>query len=186
MKEVNTDMWATPRSWQIIIADVDLAHVFAPSSTLTVEPTGDGGGFSFKNPFQAPSPDCFSGTRLIRAGTSQPTFEQMTGELCLPSWSNEAGIVDRYTRAQDRIRSYLQADPDVQRLQGHMRIPCHAHGAKLDTKSLQGHAPMWVNTLVHVYQFANVVNGDRPLLVIWAPLSPVCPMNGNGTVLGLG
>ena len=43
---------------------------------------------------------------------------------------------------------------------------------------------MWINTLIQVYQFSDVVDGKRPLLVVRAPLSPVCPTNGNGTAIG--
>jgi len=184
MKEVQLDMWQPPRQWRIVTADTDLAHVFPPPSTFSFVPASSGAGFNIKH--QTPTPDCFCNTVLVRAGHTEPTFEQMTGETELPEWADDNDVIKgKYSTAQDRMRSHFLLDPDVQRLQGLIRVPCHAHGAKLATKFVQNHSPMWIQTLIHVYQFPSVVNGDAPLLVIWAPLSPVCPLNGNGTVIGL-
>ena len=185
MKNINADLWQPARQWRIVTADADLAHVFPPPSTFSFDPTQDGNGFNIRNMYGTPSPDCFSQTVLIRAGTSEPTFEQMTGETELPDWADDPVTRKQYTDAADLMSAHFQKDPDVKRLQGFIRIPCHAHGAKLEPQYLQNHSPMWIQTQINVYQFSGVVNGDGPLLVIWTPISRVCPLNGNGTIIGL-
>ena len=83
------------------------------------------------------------------------------------------------------MATHMQKDGDVKRLQGVIKVPCHAHGAPLAKGAVPGHSPLWIKTLIHFYQFSDVIDGDRPLLVARAPLSPMCPLNGDGTALGL-
>ena len=83
----------------------------------------------------------------------------------------------------ERIGSYMQANQQVQRLQGKITLSCHETPAQLANSRAPQHDPLPIETPIHVYLFARAVQGGKPLLVIHTPLSPTCPLNGNGTVL---
>jgi hypothetical protein len=177
--------WQTDRPWQIVRADLELAHVFMPMSSFKFEPVpgSDGKAFTIEHTNQAPHPDCFGNTVLRAVGSSHATFEKIAARKTLPLYGRDTASV--YTDISVKVAKYMDQDPEVQRLEGIIRVPCHAHGAQLPKDAAAGHAPFWVKTLIHVYQFSKVVNGDRPLLLIRAPLSPFCPMNGDGTAAGI-
>jgi hypothetical protein len=176
--------WQTDRGWQIVRADLDLAHVFLPLGrfNFALGKNADGHpGYTVTH--ASVLPDCFEKTFLVEAGSSQPTFKQIANRDTLPKF--ETRYADDYKTVSEMMEKHMQKDRDVKRLEGTIKVPCHAHGAALKTEALAGHAPMWIKTLIHVYQFNDVVNGDGPLLVIRAPLSPTCPLNGDGTAVGL-
>jgi hypothetical protein len=77
----------------------------------------------------------------------------------------------------------MHANQKLQHLEGKITIPCHAYPAQLEESGAPEHTPQPNEIPIHVYQFADAVVGGKPLLVIHTPLDPVCPVNGNGTVL---
>jgi hypothetical protein len=180
------DPWQTGRPWQIVRADLDLAHVFLPLSSFTFEPatSTDGiSGYTIAHTNQSPEPDCFAGSFLRPVGTSQPKFETITNKTSLPLYDKTSA--SEYADVSAQMAAYMEQDPEVRRLEGVIKVPCHAHGAVLASDVIPGHPPMWIKTIIHIYQFSDVVNGDHPLLLLRAPLSPLCPANGGGTAIGL-
>jgi hypothetical protein len=185
MADTTSDPWQTGRPWQIVRADLDLAHVFLPLSSFTFEAvTREDGvkGYTIAHTFQAPNPDCFASSFLVPVGTGEPVFENVAQIKTLPLYDNDSA--NAYADVSAKIATHMDQNRDVKRLEGVIRVPCHAHGAELADGVVEDHSPLWIKTLIHVYQFGNVVDGKRPLLVLRAPLSPVCPTNGDGTALG--
>jgi hypothetical protein len=186
MANATRDAWQTGRPWQIVRADLELAHVFLPLSSFTFEPaTKDGiSGYTIAHTNQPPLPDCFAGLFLRPVGSSQPKFETITKKSSLPLYNKTSAT--EYADVSAQLDSYMERDPEVRRLEGVMKVPCHAHGVALAQDVIPGHSPMSIKTFIHVYQFSDVVNGDHPLLLLRAPLSPLCPTNGGGTATGYG
>jgi hypothetical protein len=184
MTTAKEDVAWSGRSWQIVRADLDLAHVFLSLSSFTFEPTTKNGvsGYTISHTGQAPAPDCFSEVFLVPLGSHKPTFREITDKDDLPLFSKDTAT--EYSDVSDKVASYMDQNREVQRLEGVVKIPCHAHGAQLPATVMADHPPMWIKTLLHVYQFGNVVKGDRPLILFRAPLSPVCPVNGDGSAIG--
>jgi hypothetical protein len=183
MTDPTRDPWQTDRPWQIVRADLGLAHVFMPLSGFKFEPAAAGNGYTIVHTYQAPQPDCFAGMVLRPAGSSRPTFEQIAQLKTLPAYDTSSASV--YADVSAKVDTFMDQDLEVQRLEGVVKVPCHAHGAQLADDVLADHSPFWIKTLIHVYQFNNVVNGDGPLLLFRAPLSPLCPINGDGTAIGI-
>jgi hypothetical protein len=187
MSNTNADPWITGRPWQIVRADLDLAHVFLPLNQFVFQPMTDEHGvkgYTITHTYQAPRPDCFTGSFLAPVGTlPPPAFEKIADRKTLPLYDSDSATA--YKDVSKMIAAHLQQNREVKRLEGKIRVPCHAHGATLaDEKTPPDHPPMWINTLIELYQFTDVVDGKRPLLVVRAPLSPICPTNGNGTATG--
>jgi hypothetical protein len=169
----------TGRTWQIVRSDLDLAHVFPSQNTISFEPATRHGAEGYKIAHSGESKTVdLSDTFLVSVGTHRPAFHTITKKKELPLFSKDSE--SEYADVADVLASYTERNREMQRLEGVIKIHCHDHASKHVTD----HAPMSIKTLVHVYQFGNVVKGDRPLLVVRAPLSPVCPSNGDGTVLG--
>ena len=184
MASATQDSWQTGRPWQIVRADLELAHIFLPLSSFTFEPVtrADGiSGYTITHANQAPQPDCFTGIFLRPVGNSQPKFENITNKASLPLYSKTSAT--EYADVSAQMATYMEKDPEVRRLEGEIKVPCHPI---LPSGVTPCHSPMWIKTLIHVYQFSGVVNGDHPLLLIRAPLSPLCPTNGGGTAIGYG
>jgi hypothetical protein len=179
----NRDPWQTDRPWQIVRSDVSLAHVFMPLSSFNIVPAGTGNGYTIAHTYQSPQPDCFAGVVLRPTGSSQPTFEQVAKCKTLPAYDNGSAAV--YADMTANVAKFMEQDYEVKRLEAVVRVPCHAHGATLQAGAVANHPPFWVKTLIHVYQFSNVINGDGPLLLFRAPLSPLCPTNSDGTAIGI-
>ncbi len=198
MKTTSIDLFKTSGNWKIVHADLDLAHVFLPITDFSLVPDQDANkidGYRLHYSCQTPNPDCFAETFFVAKGQSTPSFEQVISanpevadllqDSILPKFGNDEAAAQLYAQVAKAMDSYMERDRDVQRLEGVIRVPCHAHGAEVDAKFVQGHSPLWIRTLVEVYQFPEAINGDAPLLVIRAPLSPVCPLNNDGTALGV-
>ncbi|MEA3183410.1 MAG: hypothetical protein QOI59_6933 [Gammaproteobacteria bacterium] len=186
MTDSTRDPWQPARPWQIVRADLDLAHVFMPMSSFRFEQVTDpagGVGYKIVHNNQAPHPDCFCDTIFRPAGNSQPTFEKIAARKTLPLFDKSHAQV--YQEASDKLLAFLDKDREVKRLEGVVRVPCHAHGATTSADALEGHTPLWVKTFIHVYQFENVIDGDRPFLLLRAPLSPLCPTNSDGSAAGI-
>jgi hypothetical protein len=183
------DSWT--RNWTIVSADLDLAHVMLPLSSFRLanqSPAGTPPEYRVLHNNQPPALDCFAESSLVPVGDRQATFFEITGKEELPLYTLDS--VGEYVDVLESMGAYMQKNPGVQRLEGVIQIPCHAHGAKFPQGAkyppgaIPGHSPLTVKTTVHLYQFDNVVEGGRHLLVVRAPLSPLCPMNGDGTALG--
>jgi len=177
-----TNSWT--RNWTIVSADLDLAHVMLPLSSFRLENASpDSTSPVFRvlhnNP---PALDCFAESRLTPAGDGQPTFYEITGKEQLPLYTH--ATVGEYIDVLESMGPYMMRNPGVHRLEGVIKIPCHAHGGKCAPGEQGWHVPSTIQTAVHLYQFGGVVEGGRSLLVVRAPLSEHCPMNGDGTVIG--
>jgi len=186
MSSSTPDPWRPERPWQIVRADLDVAHVFMPLSSFRFEQVQDpklGDGYKIVHDFQAPHPNCFCDTFLRAAGKTAPTFEAASKRKTLPMYTKQSAT--DYAAVADNLVEFLTRDHEVRRLEGVIKVPCHAHGGPLAKDSDDAHAPMWVRTMIHVYQFDNVIDGDRPMLLVRAPLSPLCPTNTDGTAIGL-
>jgi hypothetical protein len=178
------DPWHTGRPWQIARADCDLAHVFQPQSQFTFEPVinEDGvSGYTIAHTYQAPLAFCFGGSFLRPIGVRQANFKDITARTALPPYGQVSA--NDYDTVSEQMGTYMQQDGETQRLEGVIKIPCHAHAMPADGNN-PDHIPLWINTTIHVYQFSNVVNGTLPLLVVRTPLSATCPANGNGIAIG--
>jgi len=186
MSKINADPWQTDRPWQIVRADLDLAHVFLPLSRFFFKPTTAKNGlqgYTITHPYQLPQPDCFSRSFLVPVGTSPPpAFEKIADMKTLPPYDSDSATT--YADVSALIVTHMEQNREVKRLEGIIRIPCHSHGATLEDETPPDHSPMWINTLIQVYQFSDVVDGKSPLLLLRAPLSPICPTNGGGTAIG--
>jgi hypothetical protein len=179
------DSWT--RDWTIVSADLDLAHVMLPLSSFRLEnvsAAGKGPVYRVLHNNKAPALDCFAGSYLVPAGSRPATFFEITGKEELPLYTLDT--VGDYIDVLDSMGTFMQKNPGVQRLEGVIKIPCHTHGAKRAPGEPGRHSPSSVDASVHLYQFGGVVDGGLPLLVLRAPLSARCPMNGDGTVIGYG
>jgi hypothetical protein len=178
---------AWTRNWTIVSADLDLAHVMLPLSSFRLENVSPAG----KNPRfrvlhdQAPALDCFANTVLVPAGDQEASFFDITRKEELPTYTLDT--VGEYVDVLESMGAYMMRNPSVQRLEGVIKIPCHAHSRSAKfPRGTQPHSPSTIDTPVHLFQFDGVVEGGLPLLVMRAPLSPHCPKNGDGTVIGTG
>jgi hypothetical protein len=173
------------RNWTIVSADLDLAHVMLPLSSFRLENVGPDSTspvFRVLHNNQAPALDCFAESRLTPAGDRQPTFYEITGKEQLPLYTLDT--VGEYIDVLEVMGPYMMKNPGVQRLEGVIKIPCHAHGGKCAPDTPGWHSPSAIDAAVHLYQFDGAVEGGLSLLVVRAPLSQRCPMNGDGTVIG--
>jgi hypothetical protein len=185
MTSETEDVTWTGRTWHIVRADLDLAHVFLPLSNFTFEPTTNKKGlqaYKIVHTNQLSTPDCFSDAVFVALGVTRPTSQAIAKKMPLPLFSKDSASV--YSEVTDTLIDYMDRNRELQRLEGEIKIPCHAHGAKLHKEALADHPTQWVKTLLHIYQFGNVVEGNLPLIVFRAPLSPVCPMNADGSAAG--
>jgi hypothetical protein len=175
----------TSRTWTIFSSDLDLAHVMLPLSGFRLEnvsPAGTSPAFRVLHD-QVPALDCFADSVLVPAGDQTPSFFQITNKEELPLYAQDT--VGEYIDVLESMGTYMTQNTTVQRLEGVIKIPCHAHSAQFPVGT-QPHSPLTADTPVHLYQFGDVVTGGFPLLVVRTPLSPLCPRNGDGTAIGLG
>jgi hypothetical protein len=168
----------------MVSADLDLAHVMLPLSSFRLEnvsPAGKSPAFRVTHN-HAPALDCFADSLLVPAGDQQPTFFEITSKEQLPLYTLDT--VGEYVDVLESMGTFMMKNPSVQRLEGMMKMPCHASAQFPRAKQAQ--SPSAIDTPVHLYQFAGVVKGGLPLLVMRAPLSPHSPMNGDGTAIATG
>jgi hypothetical protein len=180
-------MTPTPNSpwsatWTIVHADLDIAHVMTPLRDFRLENTNAAG-----NPAsyrivqnQATNPvDCFTSAILRPAGVETPSFSDITRMGQLPLYGRDTA--SQYVDVSELMGTYLTTNTTVQRLEGQVRIP------PATASSSRGVAPhAIIPTTLHLYLFNNAIVGGLPLLVIRAPLTPLSPMNGDGTAMGTG
>jgi len=177
-------------NWTIVSADLVLAHVMLPLTSFRLEEDADASPDGTKPVFRVfhndrdPALNCFAETRLrLAGGDRQPDFHAITGKEQLPLYT--LATVGAYIDVLELMGPYLTKNQkEIQRLQGTIKIPCHAHGGKCAPGETGWHSPSAIDVDVHFYHFGDVVEGGRSLLVVRAPLSKKCPMNGDGTVIG--
>ncbi len=186
MKATTQDPWT--RDWQIVSAQLDIAHVMLPLSSFRLDIKNPGEAsplYRIAYNTQAPTPDCFAGTELAPVAGEEVTFYRITKRERLPSYAPDADTVSEYSAIADMMSAFMQKNRSVSRLEGTIRIPCHAHGTDV-RQGRAPHSPLSFETTVHFYRFDRVVDGKLPLLVVRTPLSPLCPWNADGTAMGLG
>ena len=172
----------THRTWNIVSADLDMSHVFLPDNSITFKLDELDGipGYRLANFGDKPAPDCFRDTFLVAVGDHQPLLRCIAKNQPLPLFTRD--VAQKYNDVSDEIPSYIKENPQTQHLEGKIKIPCHADPAQLKAIDAEDHEPLLIDVPIQVYQFANAVEGGRPLLVLRTPLERLCPMNGNGTV----
>src|SRR6266702_12068 len=137
------DSWT--RNWTIVSADLDLAHVMLPLTSFRLEnvsPAGKGPVYRVLHNNKAPSVDCFAESYLVPAGSRPATFFEITGKEELPLYTLDT--VGDYIDVLESMGTYMQKNPAVQRLEGVIKIPCHAHGAKCAPGQPGRHPPSTV------------------------------------------
>jgi hypothetical protein len=174
------DPWT--RNWTIVSADLDLAHVMLPLSSFTLVKDTNSPAYRVMHNYQAPALDCFAASLLVPAGTQQASFFDITSKEQLPLYTHDT--VGEYVEVLQSMCTYMTENTAVQRLEGIIKMPCHAHSAQFP-EGTQPHPPATFDTPVHLYRFDGVVTGGLPLLVVRTPLSPLCPGNGDGTAMGV-
>jgi len=170
------------RPWQIVRADLDMAHVFAPQDTISF--TRNGNGYVIAHKGAAASAGYFRDVVLTEVAGEQPSFDAVSRDYPLPLFSKHHK--HRYRTLADRLEVFAQTHPSLRRLEGTIKIPCHGFTHQEQESGADPHVPTSITTKIHVYQFADVVqDGTRlkRLLVIYKPFAPHCA-NGNGTVIG--
>ena len=162
--------------WQIVRADLDLSHVFAPQDTISFARSGSGYQVVYNS--SAPDAQCFNNAVLSAFGGDLPSFGKFhDGPLPLFTEDHK----DRYRDLADKLEEFAQENPSVQRLEGTIQFPCH----RFPQQSAAGlHDVRMMSTKIRVYQFPDAVENGKRLLMIYKPLDPSCASNGNGTVLG--
>src|SRR5882757_6241743 len=141
------------RDWTIVSADLDLAHVMLPLSSFRLkneDTTGESPAFRVLHNYQTPALDCFAGALLHPAGDEQPSFFEITKKELLPLYTLDT--VGEYVEVLESMGQYMTRNPAVQRLEGVIKIPCHAHSGKFPQGVLP-HSPATINATVHLYQF---------------------------------
>jgi hypothetical protein len=184
MNDTPPDLWATDRIWHIVRADVDLTHAFAPNSGFVFEQgTNSAGikGYRIVHRVQCPHPRCFGDTFLRPAGNTQPTFAAAKVPP-LPAFN--ADSAQQYADVSAAIAAHMDENPDVQHLEGTIKVPLHAADATPGAETLDDPS-QWMEATVRIYQFTDGVVGNSPLLLVSNPPSPASAANGGGTAIGL-
>jgi len=165
-------------NWQIVRADLDLSHVFAPQDTISFARSGS--GYKVAHQGSAPDAQCFNDAVLTEVAGDQTSFSKLySGKLPLFSQNHET----RYKDLAEKLEEFAQDNPRVQHLEGTIQIPCHRYSSQAQDAAVDDHETRTLSTKIRVYQFADAVEADKRLLVIYKPLDPSCGSNGNGTVI---
>jgi hypothetical protein len=166
--------------WQIVRADLDLSHVFAPQDTISF--VKDGNGYIVEHSGSAPDAQCFNEAVLKPVDGDEINFGKFhSGRLPMFSVHHET----LYRDIAGRLEEFAQPNPSVRRLEGEIQIPCHRHAHQAQASAADHHKTRKMTTKIRVYQIADAVEGGKRLLVIYKPLDPKCESNGNGTIIGV-
>ena len=189
MASKSTTQWNL--KWTIVRADRDLEHVMLPLKTFRMRTINRKAPRSYQLVHEDPPPTqtCFAGAKLVHIGHEPPDLRKILGKskAKLPAYDqNNKKIVTRYAKDSELISSYMAVNPQIERLEGVVTIPCHDPAVPLHKKALVGHEPFKVQTLLQFYHFPKAVEGGHSLLFVRAPVRPGCPMNGDGTAGGVG
>jgi hypothetical protein len=176
MSTQNEGIWNG--QWQIVRADLDLSHVFAPQDTISFAKNGN--GYTVAHSGSAPDAQCFNNAVLSFVDGDRTSFGKFYDGR-LPRFSKHHKT--RYRNLAGKLEEFAQQDPSVQRLEGTIQIPCHRNSHQAQESAADHHDTRMMTTKIRVYQFADAVEEGKRLLVIYKPLDPSCESNGNGTVL---
>jgi hypothetical protein len=164
--------------WQIVRADLDLSHVFAPQDTISF--SRNGSGYKVAHRGSAPDAQCFNEAVLTPVDGDETSFSKFhSGRLPLFSKHHKT----LYRDLAGKLEEFAQPNPAVRRLEGEIEIPCHRHSHQAQESAADHHATRMMTTKIRVYQFADAVEDGRRLLMIYKPLDPSCESNGNGTII---
>jgi hypothetical protein len=194
----STNPWTDP-TWTVVRADLDIAHVMLPLCSFKLQTApkavGEYASYVIAYKHQAPAPDSFGGVTLVETGEDELQLSDIPGITDLPGVPKggklppyDTDSATLYTQASELMSNYLTQHSELQRLEAIMQIPCHAHGSRTEKYDppIPNHLPFTIKTTVQLYQISDAVTDGSPLLVIRTPLSPTCPVNGNGTAIGVG
>jgi hypothetical protein len=180
MTNITQDLWTGDSTWRIVGADLDLQHVFIPASRITF--TAIDGGFRVAPVGPTSTGDCFRDTFLRRVGSRLPSLNDVEGLDTLADF--ETLDAKRSSDVLDTLATHVDQNEDLLHLEGMITILCHETADQLRAPPTRpAHAPLRVETKICVYQI-NDAGAKGPFLLIRAPFSPTCPLNGNGTVGG--
>lgn len=187
----DSDRWRLDWSrlkWSIVRSDIEIAAAMLPLKNFTLQKSN---GASPQNTYRLAHPTAevvsgyFKDTFFREAGHEVPRLGDITHNgASLPRHSPDTDAL--YVEVSELMSNYLLQKPDTRRLEGVMKIPCHPYGSSGHADSVPGHTPMTINTPIQFFQFPDAIEGGLSLLFARAPLSPFCPMNGDGTAIGFG
>jgi hypothetical protein len=178
MTNITQDLLTGDSTWRIVGADLDLQHVFIPASKIKF--TAIDGGFKVAPVGQTSTGDCFRDTFLRPVGSRKPSLNDVDGIDSLADF--ETFGAKRSSDVLDMLAAHVNQNHDLLHLEGKITIPCHATDDQVPpTRPV--HKPLPVEMKICVYQI-NDAGAKGPFLLIRAPFSPACPLNGNGTVGG--
>jgi hypothetical protein len=187
MIDSTPDAWRPKDPWRIVRADLNLAQVFKPESSFRFQWVQSdpklGPGYRIADFSEPLHPNCFSETFLRPAGSVAPTFEIAAKRTALSAYSVTAE--PEYDEVIQAILDYVTRNHQVQRLEGVVHQLCHAPNGLQPNNVLVPHPQMWIKTPLHIYRFDGVFGANEPLLLVHTPLSPLCPINTDGSAVGL-
>lgn len=164
--------------WQIVRADLAVSHVFAPEDKIEFKKVGD----IYKVVDHAGKPARYLAKAQLKEVPGVPLeFSVISNDYPVPQYSKHH--TRRYRSLGDKIEAFIQGNPNLPHLAGEITVPCHAYGYQAQESDAGHHAAVDIASPIRVYQFPNVIDGGKRLLVIYKPLYPSC-VNGNGTALG--
>lgn len=184
MKPNAADSWE--RDWSIISADADIAHLMTQMTDFRfrkVQSAGNGPEYEVVYNGPPPSPDHFSGIRFVPVEGREVHFRDIPRSETLPAYKQGNGYP--YGKVADGIVEFIGSTPNIQRLEGVLRVDCHDPKWPL-ASGVKPHAVSSFDADVHFYQFDGAFEDGLPLLLVRFPLSPRCPRNGDGTAVGFG
>jgi hypothetical protein len=169
------------RDWQIVRADLGLAHVFAPRDKISFK-AGKNGGWTV-NHNGKPAAYLQKDMQFKEVQGYEPSLDVVTHDYPLPLFT--VHHKHRYRTLADKIEAYIKGNPSVRRLEGEINIDCHGFAYQAqESHAADDHKPAPMTVPIRVYQFQNAVEKTRRLLVIYKPLHSLCASNGDGTVIG--
>jgi len=147
--------------------DVDFSNMLGESVDVS--------GVANVEPFR------FGHTFLEPAGNTLPTFAAAKMPP-LPAYN--ADNAQQYADVAAAIAAHMDENPDVQHLEGTIKVPVHGADTTPGAETLDDPA-RWMEATVRIYQFTDGVVGNSPLLLVSNQLSPASAANGGGTAIGL-
>jgi hypothetical protein len=166
--------------WQIVRADLDLSHVFAPQDTISF--SRNGSGYKVAHRGSAPDAQCFNNAVLTAVDGDETSFSKFH-DGPLPLFSEQYKTL--YRELADELEEFAQSNPSVRRLEGTIQIPCHRYSYQAQESAADQHESRMMSTKIRVYQFADAVENGKRLLAIYKPLDASCASNGNGTIIAV-
>jgi hypothetical protein len=164
--------------WHIVRADLAVSHVFAPADKIEFKKVDD----IYKVVDHDGKPARYLAEAKLREVSGVPQgLSMISNDHPVPEFSKHHTRL--YRSLGDKIEAFIQVNPNLPHLAGTITIPCHDFGYQAQESGAGHHDPVSIKTPIRVYQFPNVIEGGKRLLVIYKPLHPSC-VNGDGTALG--